>query len=70
MISFVPSKTTIPLQNMPYSPTSDPALMERAARWRSINVIRVLPFLALNCALLLPIYRVARMLCAAGLRKT
>ena len=45
-------------------------MMERAARWRSINVIRVLPFLALNCALLLPIYRVARMLCAAGLRKT
>ena len=45
-------------------------MMERAARWRSINVIRVLLFLALNCALLLPIYRVAPMLCAAGLRKT
>jgi hypothetical protein len=35
-----------------------------------MNVIRVLLFLALNCALLLPFYRVARMLCAAGLQKT
>jgi hypothetical protein len=55
------------IQSMPYSTTIDPALVERAAWWRRMNIIRVLLFMALNCALLLPVYRVARMLCASRL---
>jgi hypothetical protein len=59
--------TIIAFQSMPYSATIDPALVEIAARWRRMNIIRVLLFVSVNCALLLPVYRVTRMLCASRL---
>jgi len=58
--------TIIAFQGMPYAATVDPALVERAARWRNLNIIRVLLFFALNAALLVPVYRVARMLCGGS----
>jgi hypothetical protein len=54
--------TIIAFQSMPYSPTIDPVLVEKAARWRTMNIIRVMLFMAVNGALLPVIYRVARML--------
>jgi hypothetical protein len=59
--------TIIAFQRMPYSATIDPALVEKAAQWRTLNIIRVTLFMAVNCALLPAIYRVARMLCTAKL---
>ena len=57
--------TIIAFQSMPYSATIDPTLVEKAARWRSMNIVRVLLFLVLNCALLVPACRVARMFCTS-----
>jgi hypothetical protein len=59
--------TIIAFQSMPYSGMIDPVLVERAAQWRTMNIIRVMLFMAVNCALLPAIYRVARMLCTAEL---
>jgi hypothetical protein len=59
--------TIIAFQSMPHSATIDPVLVEKAAQWRNMNIIRVMLFMAVNCALLPAIYRVARMLCTAEL---
>jgi hypothetical protein len=57
--------TIIAFQSMPHSPTVDPALVQKAAQWRSLNIIRVVLFMAVNLALLPLILRVDRMLCAS-----
>jgi hypothetical protein len=57
--------TIIAFQSMPHSPTVDPALVQKAAQWRSLNIIRVVLFMAVNLALLPLIFRVDRMLCAS-----
>jgi hypothetical protein len=59
--------TIIAFQSMPYSAAIDPVLAEKAAQWRTMNIIRVMLFMAVNCALVPPVYRVARMLCTAEL---
>jgi hypothetical protein len=60
--------TIIAFQRMPYSATIDPGLVEKAAQWRARNIIRVVLFGAVNCALFFPLYRVARMICTADWR--
>lgn len=55
----------IAFRNTPYSPTIDPGLVEKAARWRSLNIIRVALFVAVNLALVPLILRVERMRVAA-----
>ncbi len=57
--------TIIAFQSMPHSPTVDPALVQKAAQWRSLNIIRMVLFMAVNLALLPLILRVDRMLCAS-----
>ena len=57
--------TIIAFQQMPASPGIDPGLVAEAARWRHLNAIRVLLFVAVNLALLVPVYRVAKMRCAS-----
>jgi hypothetical protein len=61
--------TIIAFQSMPHSATIDPTLVEQAARWRNLNIVRVTLFVAVNCALLLSVHRVARMLFASQLEK-
>jgi hypothetical protein len=56
--------TIIGFQSMPPSPSVDPALVREAARWRTLNLIRVLLFMAVNLALLPLIFRAGKMLCA------
>jgi hypothetical protein len=56
--------TIIEFQRTPVSSTIDPTLLQRAAQWRHMNVIRVSIFLAVNLALLPLIVRVGKMLCA------
>jgi hypothetical protein len=68
VVYFAP--TIIGFQGMPYSATIDPALVEKAALWRNMNVVRVMLFVSVNCALLLSVYRVARMLCASQLERS
>jgi hypothetical protein len=53
----------------PYSPTIDPGLVQKAAQWRNMNIIRVLLFMAVNLALLPLIHRVGKMLSASESRK-
>jgi hypothetical protein len=67
VVYFAP--TIIGFQGMPYSATIDPTLVEQAARWRNLNIVRVTLFVAVNCALLLSVHRVARMLFASQLEK-
>ena len=57
--------TIIEFQGLPSSPTIDPALTERAARWRLLNLLRVAVFLAVNLGLFPVVLRVAKTLCAA-----
>ena len=64
---FVP--TIVGFQSMPPSPSVDPALVREATRWRSLNLIRVLLFVAVNLALLPLIFRVGKMLCATEPRR-
>jgi hypothetical protein len=52
---------------MPYSGTIDPVLIEKAAQWRTMHIIRVMLFMAVNRAFLPVIHRMARMLCTAEL---
>lgn len=59
--------TIIAFQSTPRSATIDPVLVEKAAQWRNMNIIRVMLFMAVNCVLLPVIYRVARMLRTAEL---
>jgi hypothetical protein len=59
--------TIIAFQSMPYSATVDPALVAKAAQWRTMNIVRVMLFMAVNVALLPAIYRAARMLGTAEL---
>lgn len=59
--------TIIAFQSTPRSATIDPVLVEKAAQWRNMNIIRVMLFMAVNCFLLPVIYRVARMLRTAEL---
>jgi hypothetical protein len=58
--------TIIELQRLPPSVTVDPDLVARAARWRQLNYVRVAIFMAVNAALFPLIYRVGRLLAAAG----
>lgn len=55
----------IAFQQMPYSSTVDPALVEKATGWRNLNYLRVLVFMAVNLALIPPTVWVKRMLCSA-----
>ena len=55
----------IAFQGTPHSAAIDPALVKKAAEWRNLNIIRVILFGAVNGALLVAVYRVARMLCAS-----
>jgi hypothetical protein len=57
--------TIIRFQSISPSPGVDPALIQEAARWRTLNLVRVALFMAVNLALLRPIYRVANMLSAS-----
>ena len=61
--------TVIGFQSMPPSPSVDPGLVREAARWRTLNLIRVLLFMAVNLALLPLIFRVGRMLAGAESRR-
>jgi hypothetical protein len=61
--------TIIAFQNTPYSPTIDPGLVQKAAQWRNMNIIRVLLFMAVNLALLPLIHRVGKMLSASESKK-
>ena len=61
--------TIIEFQGLPPSAAIDPELVRKAARWRHLNIIRVMLFMAVNLALLRPIYRVANMLSASGAKK-
>jgi hypothetical protein len=63
-VYFAP--TVIRFRSMPPSPGIDPALIQEAARWRTLNLVRVALFMAVNLALLQPIYRVAHLLSASG----
>lgn len=58
--------TIIEFQRLPEAAGVDPALVARAARWRTLNDLRVAIFLAVNFAMLLPVVRVARLLGAAS----
>ena len=60
LLYFAP--TIIAFQGMPYSSTVDETLVEKAARWRNLNYLRVGIFMAVNVGLLPLIFRVARML--------
>src|SRR5262245_22795653 len=64
IVYFAP--TIIAFQNMPYSPTIDPGLVEQAARWRALNIVRVALFMAVNLGLVPLIVRVERMRGAAA----
>jgi hypothetical protein len=57
--------TIIEFQGLPSSSTIDPVLIERAARWRLLNLLRVAVFLAVNLGLFPLVVRVAKMPCAA-----
>ena len=48
----------------------DPELVTMAAQWRAMNILRVMLFVAVKCALLAPVYRASRMLCASRLENT
>ena len=61
--------TIIGFQRMTPSPSVDPALVREAARWRTLNVVRVLLFMAVNLGLLPLIFRVGKMLCATESRR-
>lgn len=50
LIYFVPE--IIEFQNMPYSETVDPELVERASLWKNLNYLRVGFFTAVNLGLL------------------
>jgi hypothetical protein len=55
--------TIIEFQRMAYSSAVDQALVREAAQWRSMNIIRVIVFMALNLLMIpLPV-RVGKMLC-------
>ena len=60
--------TIIGFQSMPPSPSVDPGLVQEAATWRTLNLIRVLLFMAVNLALLPLIFLVGKMLCATQSR--
>ena len=57
--------TIIGFQSIPPSPSIDPALVESAARWRSLNIVRVALFMAVNFAMFPLIIRIANRLCSA-----
>jgi hypothetical protein len=61
--------TIIGFQSMPPSSGIDPALVQKAARWRNLNLVRVAIFMVVNLVLLLPGQRVARMLADAEARR-
>jgi hypothetical protein len=63
LVYFAP--TIIAFQQLPPSSTVDPALVRAAARWRNLNIVRVVLFMAVNLALLPLIFRVGRMLGAS-----
>jgi hypothetical protein len=62
--------TIISFQQMVPSPAVDPALLQKAAQWRVLNLVRVLLFFAVNVALIPLAVRVARQLCASGAAST
>jgi hypothetical protein len=61
--NFAP--TIIAFQKTPYSPTVDPGLLQKAAQWRNLNILRVMLLMAVNLTLFPLIHRVGRMLGAA-----
>jgi hypothetical protein len=61
--------TIIEFQGLLPSAAIDPELVRKAARWRHLNIIRVMLFMVVNLALLRPIYRVVNMLSASGAKK-
>ena len=62
--------TIIAFQGLPASTQIDPGLVAEAARWRTLNLLRVLVFVLVNLALFPLIHRVGAMLCAARAQET